>query len=104
MAAHFKSSNVDALSYSSLCSLTFVTEKLLLLGDHASHLTTQRNRDLLHGLLVSRAHVLNLAHDVQAFDDFAEDGVFAVEMGRGGGQDEELAAVGVGAGVLVMKY
>ncbi len=41
----------------------------------------------------------DLLDDVVAFDDFAEDGVFAGEPGGGSYGDEELAAVGVGAGV-----
>src|SRR5580692_11061207 len=36
---------------------------------------------------------------VVAFDDFAEDGVLAGEPAGVGDSDEELAAVGVGAGV-----
>jgi hypothetical protein len=61
------------------------------------HLTTLRNRNLLHGPLIARTHILDFTHDVQALDHFAEDDVFAVEVRRGSGQDEELAAVGVGA-------
>ena len=38
-------------------------------------------------------------HDVHAFSDFAEDGVVHVEPWGGCGGDEELAAVGAGAGV-----
>ena len=71
------------------------------LPTHPSHLTTHRNSDLLRGPLVARAHVLHFAHDVHALDHFAEDDVLAVEVRRGRSQDEELAAVGVGAGVLV---
>jgi hypothetical protein len=67
------------------------------------HLTTLRNSNLLHGPLVARTHILDFAHDVQALDHFAEDDVFAVEVRRGSGQDEELAAVGVGTGVLVQR-
>jgi hypothetical protein len=37
--------------------------------------------------------------NVVAFNDFAEDGVFIVEPGRGGDGDEKLAAVGMGTGV-----
>jgi hypothetical protein len=65
-----------------------------------SHLTTHGNRNLLNRLLVTRAHILDLAHDIHALDHFAEDGVFAVQVRRGSGQDEELAAVGVWARVL----
>jgi hypothetical protein len=62
----------------------------------ASHLTTHRDRNLLNRLLVARANVLNLAHNIQTLDHFAENGVFAVQVRCGSGQDEELTAVGVG--------
>ena len=65
------------------------------------HLTTLRNNNFLHRPLVARANVLHFAHDVEPFDHFSEDDVFAVEVRRGSGQDEELAAVGVGTGVLM---
>lgn len=70
---------------------------------YPSHLTAHRNSDLLRGPLVARAHVLDLAHDVHALDHSTEDDVLAVEVRRGRGQDEELAAVGVGAGVLFRR-
>lgn len=70
---------------------------------YPSHLTAHRNSDLLRGPLVARAHILDLAHDVHALDHFAEDDVLAVEVRRGRGQDEELAAVGVGTGVLLYE-
>src|SRR5271168_3048295 len=41
----------------------------------------------------------DLFDDVVAFDDFTEDGVLAGEPAGVGDGDEELAAVGVGAGV-----
>lgn len=65
------------------------------------HLTTHGNGNLLDGLLVARADVFDLAHDVHALDDLAENDVFAVQVRRWSGQDEELAAVGVGARVLL---
>lgn len=67
------------------------------------HLTAHRNSDLLRRPLVAGAHVLDLAHDVHALDHSTEDDVLAVEVRRGRGQDEELAAVGVGAGVLFRR-
>jgi hypothetical protein len=67
------------------------------------HLTTLRNNNLLHRPLIARAHILHFTHDVQSFDHFAEDDVFAVEVRGRSGQDEELAAVGVGAGVLLRR-
>jgi hypothetical protein len=67
---------------------------------HCSHLTTLRDSDLLQRPLVARTHILNLAHNIQALDHFAEDDVLAVEMRRRGSQDEKLTAVGVRTGVL----
>lgn len=66
------------------------------------HLATLRDNDVLRRLVVvtTTPDILDFLHDVHAVDDFAEDDVFAVEEGRGGAGDEELAAVGVGAGVL----
>ena len=49
---------------------------------------------------VSRLGGLHLLDDVHAVDDLAEDDMFAVEEGCGHGGDEELGAVGVGAGIL----
>lgn len=43
---------------------------------------------------------LHLLDDIHAVDDLAEDDVLVVEEGRRDGGDEELGAVGVGAGVL----
>lgn len=53
------------------------------------------------GRLVSAAlgHVLDLVHDVVALKDLAKDDVTAVEPAGDCGRDEELAAVGVFAGV-----
>ena len=45
--------------------------------------------------------MFDFLHDVHAVDDFAEYDVLVVEEGGGEGGDEELAAVGVGAGVLL---
>jgi hypothetical protein len=50
--------------------------------------TTRTRSDRLDGL-----------DDVHASGDFAEDAVLAVKVGRVDGGDEELGAVGVGAGV-----
>src|SRR5580704_6158824 len=41
----------------------------------------------------------DLLHHVIAFDHFAENAVLVVEPWRGGNGDEELAAVGAGAGI-----
>ena len=48
--------------------------------------------------------VFNFLHYIVAFDDFAEDCVAHVQPGGEGGRDEELAAVGVGAGVRHGEY
>ena len=56
--------------------------------------------DGLVGLVLSAAgDEGDFGDDLLALDDFAEDGVVAGEPGRGGDSDEELAAVGSGAGV-----
>lgn len=69
---------------------------LLVVLDHPR----ANDLDLLDGAVVGagldQAHAL---HDAHAGPDAAEDGVLAVEPGRGGEGDEELGAVGVGAGV-----
>lgn len=71
-------------------STFFGNLKLAALGDLDSILR------LVAGVL---GDVLDLVHDVVAFEDFAEDDVPAVEPGGDGGRDEELGAVGVLAGV-----
>lgn len=64
------------------------------------HLTTLRNSNILHGPIHSVGpRILNLAHDVHAVDDFAEDDVFAIQVWGLRRRDKELAAVCVGAGV-----
>ena len=45
------------------------------------------------------ADLLDAADDVHAVDDAAEDDVLAVEERRRRARDEELTAVGVGAGI-----
>lgn len=62
-----------------------------VLDDHSLH---GRRSVALHCL-----HALDLAHDLHAGLYFAKDHVLAVQMRRGHGRDEELAAVGVGPGV-----
>ena len=69
----------------------------------SSHLPTLRNHHILRRLPLGirlRPRILNLRNDIHALDHVAEDDVLAVEMrGPGfGGDDEELAAVGVGTG------
>lgn len=64
------------------------------------HYLCANDLDFLGGAIfgagLDQAHAL---HDAHAALDAAEDGVLAVEPGRGGEGDEELRAVGVGAGV-----
>lgn len=67
-----------------------------------SHFATLRNDDIRSGLFAPGASIFDFADDVDAVDDFAEDDVLVVEKGGGDGGDEELAAVGVGSGVLVL--
>lgn len=56
--------------------------------------------DIVIGLVPAvLGHVLDLVDYVVAFDDLAEDDVAPVEPGGDGGRDEELGAVGIGAGV-----
>lgn len=51
------------------------------------------------GLAGRRAEALNLLDEVLALGDLTEDNVLAVEPRGDNGGDEELRAVGVGAGV-----
>lgn len=67
---------------------------------HPSHLPTLHDADILIRLLARRPRILHLPHHIHALDDLTEDDVFAVQERRRHRRDEELAAVGVGAGVL----
>jgi len=62
-------------------------------------LTATSDGDLDLGLAALRALGLNLPDDVHAVDHRAKHDVLAVQMRRLGRADEELGAVGVGAGV-----
>jgi len=66
----------------------------------SSQLPTLRDGAILIRLLARSARVLDLADYIHAVDDLAEDDVLVVEEGRRYRGDEELAAVGVGAGIL----
>lgn len=66
-----------------------------------SHLPALGNDHVGSGSFASEAGVFDFADDVHAVGDFAEDDVFVVEERGGDGADEELAAVCVGAGVLL---
>jgi len=57
------------------------------------------DEDLLGGLAALGPEGLDLLDGVHALDDLPEDDVLAVEPGGLGGAQEELASVGVGAGV-----
>lgn len=65
-----------------------------------SHLTTLRDGNVLRRLAFGIGHcpgVLDLDDHVHAFNDIAEDDVFAIQVGCAafGGNDEELTTVGV---------
>jgi len=62
-------------------------------------LATVGDDDLLGGLAALGPEGLDLLDGVHALDDLPEDDVLAVEPGGLGGAQEELASVGVGAGV-----
>jgi hypothetical protein len=69
------------------------------------HLAALRDDKVLHRLAFGvgeSACVLNLGDNVHALNDVAKDDMLAVQVGCPvlGGDDEELAAVGVGAAVL----
>ena len=56
--------------------------------------------DGVAGLTVASGVALaDALHDIHAADDAPEDAVFAIEVGRGAKGDEELGAVGIGAGI-----
>ena len=67
-----------------------------------SHLPTLRHHDIERGTLAADARALDFPHDVHAVGDAAEDDVFVVQERGGDGADEELGAVGVRAGVLLV--
>ena len=70
-------------------------------GKEPSHLAALGDDDVLEGSLVRvDARVFYFPDDVHAIYNLAEDDVLAVQPYRGRSGDEELAAVGVGAGVL----
>lgn len=75
-------------------------------GSHALHppflhLPTLHNHHIARGLLPPRARILHLPHHIHAVDHLAKHDVLVVQEGGRHGGDEELAAVGVGAGVLL---
>ena len=84
------------------CSESYSEHRRSLVSATASHLTALDDGNVLNGLVGRSPGVLDLGDDVHAFDDLAKDDVLAIEVGRAGlgRDDEELAAVGVGATVL----
>lgn len=62
-----------------------------------------RDNNVGSRLLAPKSGILDLANDIHAVDDFAKDDVLVVEEGGGDRGDEELGAVGVGAGILEWK-
>lgn len=69
----------------------------------SSHFPTQRNQHVRGRFFASGARVLDLAHDVHAINDLTENHVLVVQKRSRHGGDEELAAVGIGAGVLARR-
>jgi hypothetical protein len=65
----------------------------------SSELARRRDDDLLLGPRLRRRRLLDLLDDVHPLDDLAKDDVPPVEPRREHGRQEELRAVGVGAGV-----
>jgi hypothetical protein len=75
----------------------------------SSHLTTLSYYDILCRLAFRIRYcprVLDLGDNVHAVNDVAEDDVLTVQMGRARlwGNDEELAAIGVGTGLCKYKF
>jgi hypothetical protein len=67
---------------------------------HWLHFSTLSNYHVLIRLVAGGTGVLNLVHDVHAVNDLTKHDVFVVEKWGWHSGDEELAAVGVWAGVL----
>ncbi|KAG8527111.1 uncharacterized protein KY384_008540 [Bacidia gigantensis] len=87
-----------------LPQITFLMIRCLVISRSLhgrSHLATLGNNDIAHRpTLLLDASVLDFSDHVHAVDDFAEDDVFVVQEGGCYCCDEELAAVGVGSGIL----
>ena len=67
-----------------------------------SHLPAHTDHHVARRPLAPHARILHLPHHVHAIDHLAEDDVFVVQERGRDGADEELGAVGVGAGVLFL--
>lgn len=65
----------------------------------ARKLTAVHDSHVLEGLVGLSLHVLDLANHTLAVDDLTEHDVLAIKVGSRDGGDEELTAVGAGAGV-----
>lgn len=85
-----------------LCTSCLLGGISLLHGEGSVHGlgSTVGDHDISHGLITAVSlGTLHLTHDVHALDDLAEDDVTSVQPGGLLYGDEELAAVGVLAGV-----
>lgn len=58
-----------------------------------------RDHHVLNWHIPVSGQAFDLSHDFHAFDDFAEDDVFAIEPWRGNSCDEELTSITVGSAV-----
>ncbi len=65
------------------------------------HLATRPDQNVRRRFLPHGPRVLYFAHDIHAVDHLAEDHMLVVQERGWDCRDEELGAVGVGAGVLV---
>lgn len=68
-----------------------------------SHLPALRDSNVRRRLLAPGPSIFDFPHHVHAVDHFAEHDMLVVQEGGRNGCDEELAPVGVGAGVLVVE-
>ncbi len=69
-----------------------------------SHLPTLRNHHIIHRpTLPPHPRILHLQHNIHALDHLPKNNMLIIEIRRRDRRDEELAAVGVGAGVLYVE-
>jgi hypothetical protein len=67
------------------------------------HFPTLHNRYILVWFISGGSSVFNHANDVDSINDLAEHDMFVVQERRCGSCDEELAAIGVWARVLIER-